>query len=257
MMSSFILSAYSLWKREMVRFYRQPSRIVGAIGSPLIFWLLIGSGLRNSFKGGGATGPQNYLQYFFPGTILMVIFFTAIFSTISLIEDRREGFLQSVLVAPIPRSGFVFGKILGGTTLAALQGLIFLAFAPFVGIHLGGILIAKSALTLFLNGFMLTALGFLIAWQFDSIQGFHAVMNLFLLPLWILSGALFPAEGASQWIRLIMKLNPLSYGLNALRSAVSSESSAPYFLQSFLIASCFAVVFFAAATWNARGSRPS
>src|SRR5204863_9810294 len=136
-MRHFLLASGTLWKREMVRFARQRSRVIGALGPPIVFWFLIGSGLGGSFRwamlSGLDGGSANYLQYFFPGTITLIVLFTAIFSTISIIEDRHEGFLQSVLVAPVSRGSIVMGKILGGTALAFSQGLIFLCLAPWVG----------------------------------------------------------------------------------------------------------------------------
>src|SRR5580658_2981130 len=132
-----LLPAFTLWWREIVRFYRQKTRVVGVLASPLVFWVVIGSGFGTSFRSGGGQGQQNYLDYFYPGALIMIVLFTAIFAMMSLIEDRKEGFLLSVMVAPVPRSAIVLGKVLGGTTLAAIQGLIFLAFAPFVGVHLG------------------------------------------------------------------------------------------------------------------------
>src|SRR5579872_3360262 len=131
-----ILPAYTLWWREIVRFYRQRSRVVGVIASPLLFWLVIGSGFGTSFRSGNAPGQEHYLDYFYPGALIMIVLFTSIFTMMSVIEDRKEGFLLSVMVAPVPRSAIVLGKVLGGTTLSAIQGLIFLAFAPFVGVHL-------------------------------------------------------------------------------------------------------------------------
>src|SRR5829696_6536380 len=128
--------ALSLCHRELVRFLRQRHRIIGALATPLVFWLLIGAGMNRSFKS-DVPGGENYLHYFFPGTVLMILLFTAIFSTISVIEDRREGFLQGVLVAPVSRMSIVLGKVLGGTILATGQGLIFLLLAPLVGIHIG------------------------------------------------------------------------------------------------------------------------
>ncbi len=221
-MIKFWLPAATLWRREMVRFYRQPSRIVGALGSPIIFWLLIGSGIGTSFQTGSR--GMNYLKYFFPGSLLLVLLFTAIFSTISLIEDRREGFFQSVLVAPVPRSSIVLGKILGGSSLAFFQGVLFLFFAPLIGIKLGISGWFWVAVVLFANAFALTALGFVIAWQFQSVQGFHAIMNLFLVPLWLLSGALFPAAGAMGWVRMVMKFNPLTYGMISIDLSLFSET---------------------------------
>src|ERR1700744_5131969 len=132
-----LLPALSLCKRELVRFLRQRHRIIGALATPIVFWLLIGAGVGHSFRGvEGAIAQGGYLQFFFPGTVLMILLFTAIFSTISIIEDRREGFLQSVLVAPVPRMAVVLGKVLGGTVLAFGQGLIFLLLAPLIGMHL-------------------------------------------------------------------------------------------------------------------------
>src|SRR5258706_2199327 len=127
---ALVLPALTLWQREMVRFLRQRDRVVGALLTPIVFWLLLGSGLGKSFSAPGAPAGHGYLEYFFAGTVVMILLFTAIFSTISVIEDRREGFLQGVLVAPVGRFALVLGKILGGTTLAVGQGLIFLALAP-------------------------------------------------------------------------------------------------------------------------------
>jgi ABC-2 type transport system permease protein len=212
-----MLPAFTLWWREIVRFYRQPTRVVGVLASPLVFWLVIGSGFGTSFRSGGGPGQQHYLDYFYPGALIMIVLFTSIFTMMSVIEDRKEGFLLSVLVAPVPRTAIVLGKVLGGTTLSAVQGMIFLIFAPFAGVHLGLVQVLLAAVVVFLVSFALTALGFAIAWPMDSSQAFHGIVNLFLIPLWLLSGALFPLEGASGWIRVIMRLNPLTYGVEALR----------------------------------------
>ena len=212
-----VLPAFTLWWRELVRFYRQRARVVGVIASPLLFWVVIGSGFGSSFRSGDAAGQQHYLDYFYPGALIMIVLFTSIFTMMSVIEDRKEGFLLSVLVAPVPRAAIVLGKVLGGTTLSAIQGLVFLAFAPFVGIHLGVTSFLLVVLTVFLVSFALTALGFTIAWSMDSTQAFHAIINLFLIPLWLLSGALFPLAGASGWIRFLIRINPLTYGVEALR----------------------------------------
>jgi ABC-2 type transport system permease protein len=212
------LPAWTLWQREIVRFYRQKARVVGVVASPLIFWLVLGSGFAHSFQ--SSSGSGQYLGYFFPGSIAMIVLFTAIFSMMSLIQDRNEGFLLSVLAAPVSRSAIVLGKVLGGTTLAAIQGIVFLIFAPFVGVHLNPVSIALSVFVIVMISFELTALGFAIAWPMDSTQAFHAIVNIILLPLWMLSGALFPASGASGWLRILMRLNPLSYGVDALRNTL-------------------------------------
>lgn len=247
--ANFFLPALSLCRRELVRFYRQRSRVIGVIGSPLVFWFLIGSGLGGSFRYPGAPTEVDYLEYFYPGTIVLIMLFTAIFSTISLIEDRREGFLQSVLVAPVSRSSIAFGKILGGTFLSVFQGMILLLFASFVGISLSVDSLSIVLLIMFILSFGLTGLGFLIAWRMDSTQGFHAVMNLFLIPMWLLSGALFPASGAAGWLSTIMMVNPLTYGVAALRQGLYMDGhSGAFGLPPFLL-SLGIMILFAALTF--------
>src|ERR1041384_2086728 len=204
---NLFLAAFTLWWREVVRFYRQRTRVVGVIASPIVFWLVIGSGFGTSFRAGAT--DQHYLDYFYPGALIMIVLFTSIFTMMSVIEDRREGFLLSVLVAPVRRSAIVLGKGLGGTTLSAAQGLIFLVFAPAIGVHFGLAQFGLLVLTVFLVSFSLTALGFAIAWPMDSTQAFHAIINLFLIPLWLLSGALFPLSGASWWLRALMRINQI------------------------------------------------
>src|SRR5436309_7133658 len=147
--NEILLPAFTLWLREVVRFYRQRSRVVGVIASPILFWVAIGSGFGTSFRS-GASGNQNYLEYFYPGALIMIVLFTSIFTMMSVIEDRKEGFLLSVLVAPVSRSAIVLGKVLGGTTLSTIQGLIFLVFAPLVGVHIGLIDFALIVITIFL-----------------------------------------------------------------------------------------------------------
>lgn len=230
--------------------------MIGALAPPVLFWFLIGSGLGESFKTTRAlvTTDVNYLQYFFPGTITLIVLFTAIFSTISVIEDRHEGFLQSVLVAPLSRLTLVLGKILGGTTLAFGQAVLFLFLAPVAGIHLPLASAPLLLLNLLIISFGLTGLGFLLAWKLDSTQGFHAIMNLLLIPMWLLSGALFPAEGAAKWIRVVMSLNPLTYGLESLqhhllvngRPLVAGGTSD---VTGFFVSLGFALVMFGASVW--------
>src|ERR1700758_4704169 len=229
-----VLPAFTLWWREIVRFYRQPGRVVGVLASPLVFWAVLGSGFGTSFRSGGGAGQQHYLDYSYPGILILIVLFTSIFTMMSVIEDRKEGFLLSVLVAPVPRSAIVLGKVLGGTTLAAAQGLIFLLFSPLVGIHMGLVQFLLVVLTVFLVSFSLTALGFAIAWPMDSTSAFHAIINLFLIPLWLLSGALFPLSGASTWLKWLMWVNALTYGVEAPRSLLYPASKTEFTLEASL-----------------------
>lgn len=217
----------TLWRREIVRFLRQRSRVTGAFAQPLVFWLLLGGGINASFRAPGAIESGSYMAYFFPGVIAMVLLFTAIFATIAVVEDRQGGFLQGVLVAPVSRLSIVLGQALGCTTLAVGQGLLFLILAPVVGFSLTPAGAALGVAVMILVAFALANLGLVIAWRMDSTQGFHAIMNLLLLPMWILSGAFFPAAGAAIWLRWVMAINPLTYGVTALRRSFYVGGTVP------------------------------
>lgn len=253
------LPVMTLWWREMVRFVRQRSRIVGAFVQPVLFWILLGAGLSPSFRPPGMPEGTDYVEYFYPGIIALIILFTAIFATISVVEDRREGFLQAVLVAPVSRSAIVLGQALGGTTLALLQGGLFLVLAPAAGIHLTVLSVLGAIGVMFLVAFGLTSLGLVIAWWIDSTQGFHAIMNLLLIPIWLLSGAFFPASGLPAWLRWVMKVNPLTYGVAALRQCLYLGNPAvagqmPPLFSSIVVTAVFGLVAFVAATGTARRS---
>lgn len=207
----------TLTRRELVRFARQPSRVVATLGTPLLIWALLGSGFAGSFARGG----PSYAGYLLPGMASLTVMFSSIFAAISLIEDRHAGFLQSVLVSPAPHWALIGAKVAGGTILAAGQGALLLLLAPVLGLTtsaagLVGALVALIAISVTING-----LGLAAAWRFDSIQGFHGVMNLVLMPMWLLSGALFPAAGAALWLRIVMYFNPLYWPTAALRAALS------------------------------------
>ncbi len=251
-----LLPITTIWWREIIRFYRQRSRLFSAIAQPLVFWLLIGSGLSASFKPAGVSDQADYIEYFYPGIVVLVLLFTAIFATISVVHDRHEGFLQGVLVTPVARWRIIIGQALGGTTLAFIQGLILLVLAPLIGIKLSIISGFLTIGVMALLAFGLTNLGLLLAWRMDSTQGFHAIMNLLLIPIWLLSGAFFPSTGAPVWLKWTMKLNPLTYGLAALRHSLyfttgTTVSDVPPFLMSVLITGLFCLLTYAWATFSA------
>ncbi len=258
-----LLAAGTLCVREMVRFARQRSRLVGAFGQPLLFWLLLGGGLKASFRPSGspATG---YMQYFYPGIIALTLLFTAIFATISVVEDRKAGFLQGVLVAPVPRWSIVLGQAAGSTLLALLQGLLLLGLAPVIGLPLSVASVLASMAVMTLLAFAMSGMGLLLAWKMDSTQGFHAIMNLVLMPMWLLSGAFFPAAGAPLWLRAAMLVNPMTYGMAALRRslclgspAFAAELSAlPGMAVSMLLLILFAAASFSGAAHFARRAAP-
>jgi len=247
----------TLCQRELVRFLRQKNRVFGALGQPIIFWLLFGAGLGGAKVGTDALG----YAHFFPGTLVMILLFTAIFATISIIEDRREGFLQGVLVAPIPRWTMVLGKVLGGTAIAMLQGIMFLLLGWIAG-KLGWFEVMSptvagliaALLLMFVVSVALTGLGFLIAWRMDSTQGFHAIMSVFLLPMWLLSGAFFPMD-VGGWLGWIIRINPLTYGVAGLRHYLQNVDVATAHLPSpatcWIVSLAFAGMILAADCWIA------
>ncbi len=237
----FWLPVWTLWKRELVRFWREKARVAGFVASPLIFWLVLGSGYGD-------------LGFFYPGTLTLTVMFSAVFSTMSIIEDRKEGFLLSMLVSPAPRSAMVLGKVLGAASLAWLQGAILLAFLPLAGFRPPLPALAGLAGVLYLVAFSFSALGFLIAWKMESPQGFHAVMNLLLFPLWMVSGALFGFASAHGWMQRLMMANPLTYATAALRRllAPTVEAGTPAMELSILVTLACGILLWAAATLAAR-----
>lgn len=202
-----MLAIYSLWRRDVVRFLRQPSRVLGALLTPAIFWFVIGGG---------------FLPYYLPGSLALIVLFTAIFSTISIVEDRQEGFLQGVMASPAPRLAIVLGKALGSTTLAVINGVLFLLLIPFSGLTPGFGDLLGAVACIALLGLALSGLGIMIAWPLKSTQGFHAILNVALVPMWLLSGALFPAGGAAPWVRTLEGFNPLTPAVEILRAFLTN-----------------------------------
>jgi ABC-2 type transport system permease protein len=228
-LNSFALPAITLWQRELIRFWRTKSRVIGVVASPLVFWLIIGYGSGD-------------LGRFFAGALVLTVMFSAIFSTISIIEDRREGFLLSMMVSPAPRTSLVLGKILGSATLAWIQGLLFLCFAPLAGVSITWADLGPIVAAVFLISFTLTGMGFVIAWRMETTSGFHAIMNLLLVPMWMVSGALFPMSTAHGWIKAIMWINPLTYSIALLDALLGIGAGMPPLFPSLIVTAAFGLV---------------
>ncbi len=205
-----LLPIYSLWRRELALFIRQPSLIIGTIGLPLVFWFVFG--LR---------AQGDHFQALFATAAIFVIVSASIGSSYTVISDHNFGFLKSVLVSPVSSVQLVFGKVLGCATTAMIQSLIFLFLAP----HLTFLKVVLSILGLFLVALTLCSFGFLIAWPMDSAHGFHLIVNLALIPMWLLSGGLFGTESMPAWLHWIVKLNPLYYATQGLSGIFFLEST--------------------------------
>jgi ABC-2 type transport system permease protein len=231
-------AVYVIWYRDLIRYLRDRTRLAASLAQPLLFLVVFGVGLSSSLgsigntRGGTAGfaaggGSLSYVQYVYPGVVGMAVLFTAMFSSMSIVWDREFGFLKEILVAPIDRSAVAVGKALGGATQAVIQGLIMLAVGPIVGVHLTVLTVLEVIPILFLLAFTLTAFGVAIAARMRSMQGFQVIMNFLLMPVFFLSGALFPLVGLPAWMTALTRLDPVAYGIAPLRTAVLSTSGAP------------------------------
>jgi ABC-2 type transport system permease protein len=222
-------AVYIIWYRDILRYWRDRWRLVASLAQPLLFLVVFGSGLSSSLGGGlfGGGRALSYTQFMFPGIIGMSILFTAIFGAMSIVWDREFGFLKEVLVAPIDRWAVAIGKALGSTTQAMIQGLIILVLAPFVGVKLSFLTVLEIVPLAAVLAFGLSSLGVAIASMMRSLQGFQVVMNFLMMPMFFLSGALFPLTNLPGWMTVLTRLNPASYGIDPLRRVVLSDSGLP------------------------------
>ncbi|TME58993.1 MAG: ABC transporter [Chloroflexi bacterium] len=218
---------YIIWYRDILRYWRDRWRLVASLAQPLLFLVVFGSGLSSALGRGslfGTAGGFSYIQFVYPGIIGMAILFTAIFGAMSIVWDREFGFLKEVLVAPIDRSAVAIGKALGSTTQAMIQGLILLVLAPFVGVKLSFLTIVELIPLAAVLAFGLSTFGVALASSMKSLQGFQVVMNFLMMPMFFLSGALFPLTNLPGWMTVLTRLDPASYGVDPLRRVVLAES---------------------------------
>ena len=212
--------AAALAKRELLRFVRQPTRIVASVATALLLWLVLAGGLSGAFS-----GPMEYGPFLVPGMAAMVALFSSIFAAMSLIEDRESGYLQAVVIAPGGLRAMVIAKCGAGALVAGAQAAVVLAAGPLVGLSPSatGWLLALAALGLLSIG--ITGLGLALAWRTGSAAGFHGIMNGLLMPMWLLSGAVFPRESAHPVMGVVMDVNPMSFPVAVLRSAMSETAA--------------------------------
>lgn len=213
---------YILWLRELKRYYRSRSRIIGSLGQPILFLVALGFGLGPVFK---RAGQGNYFEFLGPGVIGMSILFTAVFTGVQVIWDRQFGFLKETLVAPVTRFQIMLGKTLGGATVATLQGVIVFLLTLIAGFRPVSFVYFPLALVfMFLIALFFTSLGVAIASTLEDMQGFQLIMNFVVQPVFFLSGALFPLNGLPKALDIVAGLDPLSYGIDGLRFSLVSVS---------------------------------
>ena len=240
-----IEGVYALWKRELIRFFRSKSRVIGSLGMPFFFLAILGTGLNNAFA--LPTGG-NYLKFITPGILGMVLMFGSMFSGIIVLMDRQFGFLKETLVAPISRLSIVLGKALGGATTAIIQGGIIMAIAMLLGaeVKIGNAILL--ILFMFLISIMFVSLGIAIASTMEDMHGFQLIMNFLIMPLFFLSGALFPLSSAPEIIQTASKFDPLTYGVSGLRYLLTGSSDIAFSV-SVTVVSAFTAVFIAMAIY--------
>ena len=212
---------YILWLRQLKRYVRSRARIIGSLAQPLLFLFAMGFGFGPTYA---KAGNGNYIQFLAPGIISMAILFTAVFSGIEIIWDRQFGFLKEMLVAPVTRMQIVFGRTLGGATVAMIQGLIVFIFCLFAGFRVESFaLLPVAALFMFMIAMLFTAVGTAIGSIIEDMAAFPLIMNFMVMPLFFFSGALFPLSGLPEGLHNLMRLNPLTYGVDGLRGALTHD----------------------------------
>jgi len=213
-----LLGVYTIWYRDILRFWRDKMRMIGAITFPLLFLVVFGSGLSSSI---GFMAPGvDFAKFMFPGVIGMTVLMTAFMSGISVVWDREFGFLKEVLVAPVSRGAVAVGKTLGGATVALIQGLMILIFAPIIGVSLSPVTVLKLIPLMFLLATALGAAGILLATRIRSMEAFQMTMQMLMFPMIFLSGVFFPLSGLPSWMNALVKLNPATYGIDPIRQVV-------------------------------------
>ncbi len=215
---------YILWLRDLKRYWYDKPRIFASLGQPVLFLFVLGTALSPAFSGPGGV---RFSEFIFPGIVSMTVLFTSIFSAVSIVWDREFGFLKEVLVAPVSRWAIVVGKACGGSTVAVLQGCLMLLMAPLVGVQLTAGLVVMSVVVMFLIALAITGLGIVIAARMKEMEGFQMVVNFIIMPIFFLSGALFPLDRLPQWLAVLTRLDPLTYGVDLLRHVMLGIGAIP------------------------------
>lgn len=238
---------YILWLRDLKRYWYDKPRIFASLGQPILFLFVLGTALSPAFTGPGGI---NFSEFIFPGIISMTVLFTSIFSAVSIVWDREFGFLKEVLVAPVSRWSIVVGKAFGGSTVAVLQGCLMLILAPLVGVKLSIMIVLQSILVMFLIAFAITGLGIMIAARMKEMEGFQMVVNFIIMPIFFLSGALFPIDRLPEWLAILTRLDPLTYGVDLLRHVMLGIGSIAPILSLVIVLSFFLLLRLLSRLWN-------
>jgi ABC-2 type transport system permease protein len=215
---------YVICLREFKKFFREKSRLLGTLARPVLWLFVVGNGMTALIK---PNAGISYLQFIFPGMIGMTILFASIFSSISIVWDREFGFMKEMLVAPISRLSIVIGKAISGTLISVAQALIILVLIPFLGIRLTAVQVVEVTVVALLVSFCITSIGILIAARLSSFDGFNIIMNFLVMPMFFLSGAMYPVSSMPPALRQLTHINPLTYGIDAFKHVLLRDSTPP------------------------------
>jgi ABC-2 type transport system permease protein len=233
-MSRNMKGAYTIWYRDVLRFFTDRSRIIASLGQPLLFLFIFGVGLSSAMSG-LAGGEVNYTLFIYPGILAMNVLFTAVFSAVSVVWDREFGFLKEVLVAPVSRTAVALGKVAGGSTVAMFQGSLLLVLAPLVGVPLSLAKVATLVLLMLIGAAMMTSFGLLLASRQRTMEGFQMIMQFLLMPMLFLSGAFFPLTDVPGWLAFLARLNPVTYMVDAIRQVLLAGEMSPEAIEALTI----------------------
>ncbi|WP_117161067.1 ABC transporter permease [Paraliobacillus sp. X-1268] len=264
----------AIWQRDVIKFFRDKAQLIGSFAMPFMFLILFGSGMSGALSSmleGNASGPLadfDFVEFMFPGIIEMTVFNTAIFSSLSVVQDKEFGYMREILVSPMSRVTIAIGKVLGGSTVAVFQGLMMLLFVPFIGVSITLSMVLQLIPVMFLVAFAISSIGLLIASSLKTSQGFQMVVQILIFPMLFLSGALFPLSGMPGWMDFIVKINPLTYSVDmfkkiilepekmepALREAMGLDltvfNHVITFSQEIIVVSIISIVFIVLATFK-------
>lgn len=229
----FFQTIYTIWQREIIRYWRDKTRIVSTLFQPLMFLVIFGSGLRQTLASGNF--GVDFIQFMYPGIIAMSIMGVAFFSTISTVWDREFGFLKEILVAPVSRTAIAIGKTLGATTIAAIQALLLLILAPFIGISIHLTVIPQLFFFMLLLSFAIAGLGLLIASLMKTTESFGLLMQVLIFPMFFVSGAFFPLTAVPGWMAALSNINPLTYGVDAFRQILLNSQISQEVIESIVL----------------------
>ena len=231
----------AIWKRDVVKSIRDKASLIGSLALPILLLVIFGSGMSGTIKSmiesTGLSGPIkefDFIKFMFPGVVAMTIFNTAVISALTVVQDREFGYFREMLASPIPRFSIALGKVLGGSTTAVIQGLIILILSPFIGISLNITMILKLIPAMLALAFTVSSLSLLVASFVKTSQGFHTALTMLILPMLFLSGSLFPLTGSPTWMQFLVKLNPVTYGVDMFKKILLSSENLPGVLQDVM-----------------------